>query len=75
MSQSDAQQVTVRIRRQETAEKPSRWEEFSVPVRPNMNIISVLQYIAAYPKTTEGVPTTPPVWDAGSKKCAAPARW
>jgi succinate dehydrogenase / fumarate reductase iron-sulfur subunit len=65
MSQSDVQHVIVRIRRQEIADKPSRWEEFSVPVRPNMNIISVLQHIAAYPKTTEGVATTPPAWDAG----------
>jgi succinate dehydrogenase / fumarate reductase, iron-sulfur subunit len=57
--------VIIRIRRQDGPAKPSRWEEFSVPRRPNMNIISCLQYIAAHPTTTEGKSTTSPVWDAG----------
>ena len=56
--------VTIRIRRQDSPGKPSRWEEFSVPLRPNMNIISCLQYIAAHPKTVDGTATTPPAWDA-----------
>ncbi len=56
--------VIIRIRRQDGPSKPSRWEEFSVPRRPNMNIISCLQYIAANPTTTGGVHTTPPVWDS-----------
>lgn len=56
--------VTIRIRRQDGPDKPSRWEEFAVPHRPNMNIISCLQYIAAHPTTTDGTHTTPPVWDA-----------
>ena len=30
-----------------------------------MNIISCLQHIAAYPTTTDGEKTTPPVWDSG----------
>lgn len=57
--------ITIRIRRQDGPDKPARWEEFSVPYRPNMNIISCLQYIAAHPITTEGKETTPPVWDSG----------
>jgi succinate dehydrogenase / fumarate reductase iron-sulfur subunit len=57
--------ITVRIRRQDDAKKPSRYESFSVPRRPYMNVISALQYIAAHPLTTEGVATTPPVWDSG----------
>jgi succinate dehydrogenase / fumarate reductase iron-sulfur subunit len=57
--------ITIRIRRQDGPEKPSRWEEFAVPHRPNMNIISCLQWIAAHPTTTEGVATTTPVWDSG----------
>jgi len=36
-----------------------------VPYRPNMNIISCLQYIAAHPVTTAGVATTPVVYDSG----------
>ncbi len=57
--------IVIRIRRQDGPDKPSRWEEFSIPWRPNMNIISCLQYIAAHPITTEGKQTTPPVWDSG----------
>lgn len=57
--------VTIRIRRQDGPDKPPRWEEFSVPHRPNMNVISCLQYIAAHPVTTAGVKTTPPVYDSG----------
>jgi succinate dehydrogenase / fumarate reductase, iron-sulfur subunit len=57
--------IIIRIRRQDGPDKPSRWEEFAVPYRPNMNIISCLQYIAAHPVTTGGQSTTPPVWDSG----------
>jgi succinate dehydrogenase / fumarate reductase iron-sulfur subunit len=57
--------VLIRIRRQDGPGKPARWEEFAVPHRPNMNIISCLQWIAAHPVTTQGVQTTTPVWDSG----------
>ena len=57
--------VTIKIKRQAAPDKPSQWEEFSVPRRPNMNIISCLQYIAARPVTTDGKQTTTPVWDSG----------
>ena len=58
-------QVIIRIRRQDGPAQPSRWEEFAVPHRPNMNIISCLQWIAAHPTTTDGTDTTTPVWDSG----------
>jgi succinate dehydrogenase / fumarate reductase iron-sulfur subunit len=61
----NAKHVLIRIRRQDGPGKPARWEEFSVPWRQNMNIISCLQYIAAHPTTTAGVETTTPVWDSG----------
>ena len=57
--------VIIRIRRQDGPDKPARWEEFAVPLRPNMNIISCLQWIAAHPTSTDGKQTTPPVWDSG----------
>lgn len=57
--------VLLRIRRQDGPGHPQRWEEFAVPFRRNMNIISCLQYIAAHPTTTHGQNTTPPVWDSG----------
>jgi succinate dehydrogenase / fumarate reductase iron-sulfur subunit len=59
--------VIIRIRRQDAPDRPetARWEEFAVPHRPNMNVISCLQYIAAHPVTTDGKRTTAPVWDSG----------
>lgn len=57
-------QVLIRVRRQDAPGKPHRWEEFSVPHRPNMNVISCLQWIAAHPTTVHGTETTPPVWDS-----------
>jgi len=59
--------VRIRIRRQDSPDRPdtARWEEFAVPRRPQMNIISCLQYIAARPVTVEGKSTTTPVWDSG----------
>lgn len=57
--------IIIKIKRQDGPDKPSRWEEFAVPWRANMNIISCLQYIAAHPITTDGKETTSPVWDAG----------
>jgi len=58
--------VIIRIRRQDAPDKPQtrRWEEFAVPHRPNMNVISCLQYVAAHPVTTDGTRTTTPVWDS-----------
>jgi succinate dehydrogenase / fumarate reductase iron-sulfur subunit len=57
--------IVIRIRRQDAPDKAARWEEFAVPYRPNMNIISCLQWIAAHPVTRDGTATTPPVWDSG----------
>jgi len=64
-TESSTQLVRIRIRRQDGPEKDHRWEEFDVPQRPNMNIISALQWIAAHPVTVDGKQTTPPVWDSG----------
>jgi succinate dehydrogenase / fumarate reductase iron-sulfur subunit len=64
-SNTPERQIIIRIRRQDGPRAEARWEEFAVPYRPNMNIISCLQWIAAHPKTTDGKDTTTPVWDAG----------
>ena len=63
--QSTGRKIIIRIRRQDGPDKPHRWEEFAVPYRPNMNVISCLQYIAAHPVTTDGKQTSTPVWDSG----------
>jgi succinate dehydrogenase iron-sulfur subunit len=56
--------IELRIRRQEAPEAPARWEEFSIPHRPNMNVISSLMEIQRSPVTRGGKCTTPPVWEA-----------
>ena len=62
---SGGRNIRIRIKRQDGPGRDGRWEEFDVPWRPQMNIISCLQWIAAHPVTTEGKQTTPPVWDSG----------
>jgi succinate dehydrogenase / fumarate reductase iron-sulfur subunit len=57
--------IVIRLKRQADPKQAPFWEEFAVPLRPNMNIISVLQWIAAHPVTTQGKQTTTPVWDSG----------
>jgi len=57
--------ITIRIKRQDGPKHSAYWEEFALPYRPNMNIISCLQWIAAHPTTTDGKSVTPPVWDSG----------
>jgi succinate dehydrogenase / fumarate reductase iron-sulfur subunit len=55
--------VDIRIRRRETQTSAPYWEEFSIPYRANLNIISVLMEIRKNPVTKDGKRTTPPVWD------------
>ncbi|HYB74517.1 MAG TPA: succinate dehydrogenase iron-sulfur subunit [Candidatus Sulfotelmatobacter sp.] len=57
------QTIDFRIRRQDNPQAPARWEEFSVPYQPNMNVISCLMEIQRSPVTREGKRTSPPVWD------------
>ncbi len=58
-----ARHVDIRIRRREKQGAAPYWEEFRIPYRPNLNIISALMEIRKNPVTKDGKPTTPPVWD------------
>ncbi|HEX9918786.1 MAG TPA: succinate dehydrogenase iron-sulfur subunit [Pyrinomonadaceae bacterium] len=55
--------VEIRIKRRDRPDAPQRWEEFRVPYRPNLNIISCLMDIQKNPVTKDGAKTTPVVWD------------
>jgi succinate dehydrogenase / fumarate reductase iron-sulfur subunit len=55
--------VHVVVRRRDGPDAPARWEEFSIPHQPGMNVISLLQGIRLNPKTRDGKPTTPVTWD------------
>ncbi len=62
----EARHVKLKILRQDAPESAStrRWEEFSIPWHPRMNIISALMEIQRAPKTTDGKKVPPVVWDS-----------
>lgn len=57
--------VHLKIRRQDSAGRVDsrRWEEFDVPLLPQMNVISALQQIQLNPVTSNGRQVAPVVWD------------
>ncbi|MCL4202116.1 MAG: succinate dehydrogenase iron-sulfur subunit [Pirellulaceae bacterium] len=55
----------VRILRQDAPGTSSYWETFRVEYEPDMNVISVLQKIAAKAETIEGKKVAPVAWDCG----------
>src|ERR1700754_1048578 len=57
-------QVILRIKRQQSAKEPARWEEFALPWRPSMNVIICLRDIAENPVTRDGKKTTPITYDS-----------
>ncbi len=59
------EKVNVRVLRQEGPGKPSYWERHQVPYEPDMNVISVLQKVAAQAETIEGRHVAPVTWDCG----------
>src|SRR3712207_9088440 len=54
-------EVVLRIRRRDKQDGPARWEEFALPYRANLNIISCLMEIRKNPVTRDGRVTTQPV--------------
>lgn len=55
--------INLKIKRQDGPKSPPRWEEFRVPHKRNMNVISCLMEIQKNPITANGVKTTPVVWE------------
>ena len=53
----------VRILRQDGPGQPSYWERHTVAYEPEMNVISVLQRIAAKATTSDGKKVAPVAWD------------
>ncbi len=56
--------IELRIRRQDKPTSAPRWEEFSLPYRANMNIVSCLMEIRKRPVTKTGAKTTPVHWES-----------
>jgi len=57
--------VKLKVRRQDGPDRPEtrRWEEFTVPYQPHMNVISALMEIQKAPKTSDGHEVAPVVWE------------
>src|SRR5271167_3040775 len=53
----------VRILRQDSPGEPSYWERHRVERENDMNVISVLQRIAAHAETADGKKVAPVAWD------------
>ena len=58
------QTIELRVKRQDTPTGRSRWEEFSLPWQPNMNVVACLMEIRKRPVTKQGQATTPVHWEA-----------
>src|SRR5512136_2068554 len=56
--------VLIKIKRQPTPDTKPYWEEFAVPYRPGMNVISALMDIATEPITAGGKASTPVTYDS-----------
>ncbi|MDC1142254.1 succinate dehydrogenase iron-sulfur subunit [Planctomycetota bacterium] len=58
-----ADNVTLRIKRQDAPDKSSYWESFEIPYTKNMNVISALQNVQRNPKNTAGKDVAAVQWD------------
>lgn len=64
-SERHPKKVNVRVLRQDGPGQPSYWERHQVDYEENMNVISVLQKVAAQATTVEGERVAPIAWDCG----------
>jgi succinate dehydrogenase / fumarate reductase, iron-sulfur subunit len=56
--------VIIKIRRQTSPKSDPYWEEFALPWKPGMNVISSMMDIAANPITRDGKPSRPITYDS-----------
>src|ERR1700736_1320464 len=61
---ANTKSVIIKIKRQDTPDQKSYWEEFELAHHPGMNVISALMDIAANPVTRDGKKTTPITYDS-----------
>src|SRR5882724_2806211 len=59
-----ARSITLKIKRQDSPQAKSRWEEFELAWKPGMNVISAMMEIARNPVTRDGKPTTAIAYDS-----------
>ncbi len=62
-TRNSSKTVEIHIKRRANLDSSQYWEEFEIPYRPNLNVISCLMEIRKNPVTKSGKQTTPPVWN------------
>ena len=68
--------VVLNIKRQDSPESASYWQEFEIPFKNDHNVISMLMEIRRNPVTRQGKHVSAPVFTpTASKRYAARARW
>jgi succinate dehydrogenase iron-sulfur subunit len=60
---TSSREFNVKILRQDGPNQSSYWQRFAVPYESDMNVISVLQKIAAMSRTADGKAVSPVAWD------------
>ena len=55
--------ITLKVKRQDNPKSAPYWEEFKIPYRPNMNVISTLMEVRKNPVNSKGQKTSAPVWE------------
>ncbi|MBI4412229.1 MAG: succinate dehydrogenase iron-sulfur subunit [Deltaproteobacteria bacterium] len=58
------EKIYVKIKRRNNPNADSYWEDFQVPKKPGMNVVSALMEIRKNPVNARGIATTPVVWEA-----------
>lgn len=55
--------IHLKIKRQDRPDSSPWWEEFKIPYKPNMNVVSVLMEVRKNPVNAKGEKTNPVVWE------------
>ncbi|MDR1961454.1 MAG: succinate dehydrogenase iron-sulfur subunit [Gracilibacteraceae bacterium] len=55
--------ISLRIKRQDGPKTAPYWEEFHIPYKPNMNVVSVLMEVRKNPVNLQGKAVNPVVWE------------
>lgn len=59
----DNKTIRIRVKRQDDADQKPYWEEFAIPYRPNLNVISALMEIQRNPVNAKGEPVRSVCWE------------
>ena len=56
--------IHFKIRRQDSPNATTYWEEFKMPYSPGHNVVSALMYLREHPVNSRGEKVQPVVWDS-----------